>query len=248
MVRNPVAILADPGFQPRWRNWWFVFARENSGWCARIIGALANLGHHISDQTVGNILRRLDIAPAPRVVFSSTTTGGQRKSVDMRRPIQMLGFSLAGFAFKVLLVAHVLVGGYKHVKTALFGAGTQVAVAQRIPSPVFRLRDCVAGQGPRDALRRHMVKENEHSRRGGDRRVEAPGGELKHGVDLFPRNIELLNDLVYAGSSFEVSNTADTGMRVFLNTHAPLSRPGTLSTAGHWDQSRVAMLFTLLSS
>src|SRR5215510_7428523 len=42
-------------------------ARENSGWgYDRIVGALANLGHHISDQTVGNILRRHDIAPAPQ--------------------------------------------------------------------------------------------------------------------------------------------------------------------------------------
>ncbi len=32
----------------------------------RIAGALANLGHHISDQTVGNILRRFGIAPAPK--------------------------------------------------------------------------------------------------------------------------------------------------------------------------------------
>ena len=49
------------------------FARENSGWgYDRIAGALANLGHHISDQTVGNILRRHDIAPAPK--RSQTTT------------------------------------------------------------------------------------------------------------------------------------------------------------------------------
>ena len=35
------------------------FARENSGWgYDRIAGALANFGHQISDQTVGNILRR----------------------------------------------------------------------------------------------------------------------------------------------------------------------------------------------
>ena len=41
------------------------FARENSGWgYDRIVGALANLGHHLSDQTVGNILRRKDIGPA----------------------------------------------------------------------------------------------------------------------------------------------------------------------------------------
>jgi putative transposase len=43
------------------------FARENSGWgYDRIAGALANLGHAVSDQTVGNILRRYGIQPAPK--------------------------------------------------------------------------------------------------------------------------------------------------------------------------------------
>jgi putative transposase len=42
-------------------------ARENSGWgYDRIAGALKNLGHCLSDQTVGNILRRFGIAPAPK--------------------------------------------------------------------------------------------------------------------------------------------------------------------------------------
>jgi putative transposase len=42
-------------------------ARENSCWgYDRIVGALANLGHHVSDQTVGNMLRRHGIAPAPK--------------------------------------------------------------------------------------------------------------------------------------------------------------------------------------
>jgi putative transposase len=42
-------------------------ARENTGWgYDRIAGALENLGHSISDQTVGNILRRFGIAPAPK--------------------------------------------------------------------------------------------------------------------------------------------------------------------------------------
>jgi putative transposase len=41
-------------------------ALENRGWgYDRIVGALANLGHAISDRTVGNILRRHNIAPAP---------------------------------------------------------------------------------------------------------------------------------------------------------------------------------------
>ncbi len=42
-------------------------ARENTGWgYDGIVGALANLGHLISDQTVGNILRRHGVAPAPK--------------------------------------------------------------------------------------------------------------------------------------------------------------------------------------
>jgi hypothetical protein len=48
-------------------------ARENRGWgYDRIVGALANLGHPVSDRTVGNIPRQHHIAPAPE--RSRTTT------------------------------------------------------------------------------------------------------------------------------------------------------------------------------
>jgi hypothetical protein len=41
-------------------------AKENFCWgYDRIVGALANLGHTVSDQTVGNILRRHGVPPAP---------------------------------------------------------------------------------------------------------------------------------------------------------------------------------------
>jgi putative transposase len=41
-------------------------ARENSSWgYDRIAGAMANLGHRISDQSVGNLFRRHGIPPAP---------------------------------------------------------------------------------------------------------------------------------------------------------------------------------------
>jgi len=43
------------------------FARENPTWgYDRIVGALANLGHHASDQTVGNILKRHGLGPASK--------------------------------------------------------------------------------------------------------------------------------------------------------------------------------------
>src|SRR3954471_17806049 len=45
--------------------------------------------------------------------------------------------------------------------------------------------------------------------------------------------------------SSRFSNTMETGIRVPRNTHAPLTFPGTLSTAGHWDQSSAA-IFVLL--
>src|SRR5918993_1541919 len=48
-------------------------AKENSGWgYGRIVGALANLGHVVSDETVGNILRWHGIAPAPNRGKSTT--------------------------------------------------------------------------------------------------------------------------------------------------------------------------------
>jgi hypothetical protein len=41
-------------------------AEENRSWgYDRIVGALVNLGHEVSDQTVGNVLRRHGIPPAP---------------------------------------------------------------------------------------------------------------------------------------------------------------------------------------
>jgi putative transposase len=41
-------------------------ARENPSWgYDRIVGALSNLGHQISDQTVGNLLRAHEIEPVP---------------------------------------------------------------------------------------------------------------------------------------------------------------------------------------
>lgn len=42
-------------------------ATENPRWgYDRIVGALVNLGHVVSDQTVGNILNRYGLAPAPK--------------------------------------------------------------------------------------------------------------------------------------------------------------------------------------
>jgi putative transposase len=48
-------------------------AQENATWgTIRIAGALANVGHHVSDQMIGNILKRHGVAPAPKRSQSTT--------------------------------------------------------------------------------------------------------------------------------------------------------------------------------
>jgi transposase InsO family protein len=50
-------------------------AKENSDWgYDRIVGAMANLGYKLSDQTVGNILQRHGIPPAPERQRTTTWT------------------------------------------------------------------------------------------------------------------------------------------------------------------------------
>jgi hypothetical protein len=82
-------------------------ARENRSWgYDRIVGALANLGYRISDQTVGNILKRHDIPPAPE----RTKTLTWREFIRMHMAV--LGatefFSSAVWSWLRLLVSSVL--------------------------------------------------------------------------------------------------------------------------------------------
>jgi len=59
-------------------------ARENSGWgYDRMVGALANLGHPVSDQTVGNILRRHGIGPVPERSKTTTWRDFIRRHMDV---------------------------------------------------------------------------------------------------------------------------------------------------------------------
>ena len=49
----------------------------------RIVGALANLGHQVSDQTVGNILRRHGIGPVPQRSQTTTWKDFIRRHMDV---------------------------------------------------------------------------------------------------------------------------------------------------------------------
>jgi len=59
-------------------------AQENRSWgYDRIVGALANLGYTLSDQTVGNILKRHGIQPAPERKTTTTWTEFIRTHMDV---------------------------------------------------------------------------------------------------------------------------------------------------------------------
>ena len=59
-------------------------ARENRSWgYDRIVGALVNLGYTISDQTVGNILKRHSIPPAPERKKTVTWREFIRRHMDV---------------------------------------------------------------------------------------------------------------------------------------------------------------------
>src|SRR5712692_7633772 len=59
-------------------------ARENRDWgYDRIAGALANLGHEISDQTVGNVLRRHGLLPAPERKRTTSWTAFIRTHMEL---------------------------------------------------------------------------------------------------------------------------------------------------------------------
>src|SRR5215472_16204876 len=90
------------------------FARENSGWgYDRIVGALANLGHLISDQTVGNILRRNGIAPAPRRSQMTTWKEFLRRHLDVLAGTDF--FTVEVLTWRGLVTCYVLF--FLHLET-----------------------------------------------------------------------------------------------------------------------------------
>src|SRR5258705_1058871 len=83
-------------------------ARVNRDWgYDRIAGALANLGYVISDQTVGNVLRRYGLPPAPE--RKRTTTW----AVFIRTHLALLAgtdfFTAEVLALRGLVTYYVLV-------------------------------------------------------------------------------------------------------------------------------------------
>ena len=82
-------------------------AKENPTWgYDRIVGALANLGHAVSDQTVGNVLRRHGIPPAPQRKRTTTWAAFIRAHLAVLAGTDF--FSVAVFTLRGLVTYYVL--------------------------------------------------------------------------------------------------------------------------------------------
>ena len=73
-----------PAIDPELEGLIVRMAQENRSWgYDRIVGALANLGYTLSDQTVGNILKRHGLPPAPERKTTTTWKEFIRTHMDV---------------------------------------------------------------------------------------------------------------------------------------------------------------------
>jgi hypothetical protein len=88
-------------------QWVVRMSKENSDWgYDRIVGAMANLGYTLSDQTVGNILQRYGIPPAPERKRTTTWADFIRAHMDVLAGTDF--FSVEVLTFRGLVTYYVL--------------------------------------------------------------------------------------------------------------------------------------------
>jgi hypothetical protein len=66
-----------------------------------------------------------------------------------------------------------------------------------------------------------------------NRRRGASGGKIQYGLNLLTGHVVVLHNFLDAWSYSRFSKITEIGIRVLRRTHAPLTLPGMLSTAGH---------------
>lgn len=82
-------------------------AQENASWgYDRLVGALANLGYILSDQTVGNMLSRHDISPAPKRKQTTSWKDFIRAHLDVLAGTDF--FTVEVFTLRGLVTYYVL--------------------------------------------------------------------------------------------------------------------------------------------
>jgi len=114
------------------------------------------------------------------------------------------------------------------------------AILQFRANNLTRIGNLMTAEAASDWLRRAVVKQDFHEPRVS---VFAMLSLVKWMAALTSAGVTSKTSVISSTDipASRLSKTICTGMRVPLNTHAPLTLPGTLSTAGHCDQSRLAI-------
>jgi len=133
------------------------------------------------------------------------------------------------------------------IEPSLFHRSRQITIRQLIPALLCRCSNCMALEVLTDWDGRSLIENNSHLWRVGRGFIETTDGELDYRLHLISvQPLEPFHDVVNIGSGFQIFEDGGYQHRVPFKTHAPLTLPGTLSTAGHCDQSRIAMFLLLL--
>jgi hypothetical protein len=116
---EPYTSVGRPRVDKAIENLVVRMARENRTWgYDRIQGALANLGYTISDQTVGNILKRHDISPAPERQRTMTWREFVRSHLDMLRATDFFNCEIwSWFGLIVSCLLSFIHLGHHHIRS-----------------------------------------------------------------------------------------------------------------------------------
>jgi hypothetical protein len=101
------AIPAGRRIDPKLEALNIRMAQENSSWrYDRTAGALANLGYHVSDQTVGNVLEGDGLAPAPKRSQNTTWKEFIRRYMAVMAGIDFV--TVEGLTWRGLVTYYIL--------------------------------------------------------------------------------------------------------------------------------------------
>jgi putative transposase len=105
--------------------------RENPGWgYDRRVGALANLGYRLSAQTIGNILHRHSIAPAPKRKQTTSWKDFIRAHMDIMAATDF--FTAEVFTLKGLILRAVRSPGQFAGQQMIAGSAGRQPLAVRV--------------------------------------------------------------------------------------------------------------------
>ena len=143
---------------------------------------------------------------------------------------------------KRLLIPDVLVRRNQHIETGGFGFLDQIAVFKILPAQFGSESNLMKGKLNAQRGGNTVIEENLHRAAGktgtfsGNRECTAAKVRTALTREASTPGNHSTNSCKVAPLA-RFSNSELIGSRVPLNTHAPLSLPGTLSTAEHCDQS-----------